>query len=49
VVGEREVETASVSVRAKGGVDLGVKTLDEFIAFIINDVKQLGRINKPEE
>lgn len=49
VVGEREVETASVSVRARGGVDLGVKTLDEFVAFIINDVKQLGRINKPEE
>ena len=49
VVGEREVENASVSVRARGGVDLGVKTLDEFIAFILDDIKQLGRMNKSEE
>lgn len=39
VVGDRERETNSVSVRTREGVDLGVKPIKEFEALITNDLQ----------
>lgn len=39
VVGEKERESQSVAVRGRGNLDLGVLTLDAFIARLDNDVK----------
>ncbi|AEP36890.1 threonine--tRNA ligase [Taylorella asinigenitalis] len=38
VVGEKERSTSSVAVRARGNVDLGVLTVDEFIARLQNEI-----------
>ncbi len=43
VVGDREVETRTISVRTQEGADLGVMTLAQFIALIEAKVAQLGR------
>lgn len=43
VVGDREVETRTISVRTQDGADLGVMTLAAFIALIDAKVAQLGR------
>lgn len=39
VVGEKERESQSVAVRGRGNLDLGVLTVDAFIARLDNDVK----------
>lgn len=38
VIGEREVENRTVSVRTRGGEDLGVMSIDAFIAHLAADV-----------
>jgi threonyl-tRNA synthetase len=40
VVGDKEVQGGQVSVRARGGVDLGVMSLDAFAARLEEDVAQ---------
>ncbi|NEN76229.1 threonine--tRNA ligase [Pelistega sp. NLN82] len=40
VVGEKERDTHSVAVRARGNIDLGVLTVEDFIARLDNDVQQ---------
>ncbi|RDI48835.1 threonine--tRNA ligase [Aquicella lusitana] len=44
VVGDREVELRTVSVRAQGGADLGSMPLGKFIAMLDAEVAQRGRI-----
>jgi threonyl-tRNA synthetase len=44
VVGDREVETQSVAVRARRGEDLGVMTLEEFISHLSSEVARRGRV-----
>ena len=41
IVGDKEVETNTVSVRKRGGVDLGSMTLDEFIAKAKQEIETL--------
>ena len=41
VVGEKEAETESVSIRRQGQGDQGTKTIEEFAQFILNEVKEL--------
>jgi len=43
VVGDREVETETFSVRSRAGKDLGSMTLEAFTRLLNDDVKQLGR------
>lgn len=38
VVGEKERETGNVAVRSRGGVDLGVMSLDDFSALLHNEI-----------
>jgi threonyl-tRNA synthetase len=46
IVGEKEAETDSVSVRRQGQGDKGTMTIDEFARFIENEVKeQLNALN----
>ena len=42
VVGDKERDTQSVSVRARGNQDLGVMPLTEIINTIVNEVKSRG-------
>jgi threonyl-tRNA synthetase len=44
VVGDKEVETQTVAVRARRGEDLGSMDLDAFIARLADDVARRGRI-----
>jgi len=44
VVGDKEVETQTVAVRARRGEDLGSMDLDAFIAHLADDVACRGRI-----
>ena len=44
VVGDKEVETQTVAVRARRGEDLGSMDLDAFIAHLTDDVASRGRI-----
>ena len=44
VVGDKEVESNSVAVRARKGQDLGVLSVDEFVELIEKDIAQRGRI-----
>ena len=44
VVGDKEVESQTVAVRARRGEDLGSMDLDAFIAHLANDVACRGRI-----
>lgn len=46
VVGDREVENQTVSVRTREGLDLGSMSLDKFVEILNKDVLQCGR-NKP--
>ena len=43
-VGDKEVETQTVAVRARRGEDLGSMDLDAFIAHLTDDVASRGRI-----
>ena len=43
VVGDREAETETVSVRQRGGKNLGTKTLAEVIALIRNETPEVVR------
>ena len=43
VVGDKEVESGTVSVRKRGGEDLGTMTLDDFCRHIGQDVARFGR------
>ena len=43
VVGDKEAESGSVSVRTRGGVDLGAMPLDEFVARIKAEVESKAR------
>jgi threonyl-tRNA synthetase len=45
IVGDQEVASATLSVRARGGADLGTKTLDEFIALFAADVANKARVS----
>jgi threonyl-tRNA synthetase len=40
VVGDKESEVNAVAVRARGGLDLGVMPIDDFIARLQQDVSQ---------
>ena len=44
VVGDKEVETQTVAVRARRGEDLGSMDLDAFIAHLTGDVASRGRV-----
>jgi threonyl-tRNA synthetase len=39
VVGDKEAEAGTVSVRTRGGVDLGAMPVDEFMAKITEEIK----------
>ncbi len=43
VVGDKEVESGTVSVRKRGGEDLGAMTIDDFCLHIGQDVARFGR------
>jgi threonyl-tRNA synthetase len=43
VVGDREMESDSVSVRTRGGEDLGSMSLDELIGRLRSEIARLGR------
>lgn len=38
VVGDKEMEAGAVAVRARGGKDLGVMSLDAFVQLITSDI-----------
>ena len=44
VVGDKEVESQTLAVRARRGEDLGSMDLDAFSAHLADDVARLGRI-----
>jgi threonyl-tRNA synthetase len=44
VVGDKEVETQTVAVRARRGEDMGSMDLDAFVATLTDDVARRGRI-----
>lgn len=43
VVGDREVESRTISVRTQEGADLGVMTIEEFIEFLNTQICRRGR------
>lgn len=43
VVGDREVESGQVSVRARSGEDLGTMTIDDFSSLLTKEVEKKGR------
>ena len=43
VVGDREVETGTVSVRTRAGEDLGIMTVEEFSRHLSAEVAKYGR------
>ena len=43
VVGDKEAESGAVSVRTRGGVDMGAMPLDEFIAKIEQEVREKAK------
>ena len=43
VVGDKEVESGTLSVRTRGGEDLGVMTFDDFCTHLSQDVARFGR------
>ena len=49
VVGEREKDTRTVSVRSRDGTDLGKKTLDDVLDILEEGIKQLGRLDSSAE
>lgn len=46
VIGDREVENQTISVRTREGLDLGSMSLDQFVEVLNKDILQRGR-NKP--
>ena len=40
VAGDKEAEAGTLSVRKRGGIDLGSQSLDEFLAFILKEVAE---------
>ena len=44
VVGDKEMQTEKVAVRARGGVDLGVMSRDEFAARLSEDIAQRRQV-----
>jgi threonyl-tRNA synthetase len=44
VVGDKEMQAGKVAVRARGGVDLGVMSSDEFAARVLEDVAQRRQV-----
>jgi threonyl-tRNA synthetase len=38
VAGDKEAESGTLSVRKRGGVDLGTQSLDDFLSFILKEV-----------
>jgi len=46
VVGDKEVESGSVAVRARGGEDLGTMSLEEFSQLLATDVARRGRVSQ---
>ncbi|CAH0990746.1 Threonine--tRNA ligase [Sinobacterium norvegicum] len=45
VIGDKELESQTVAVRARGGEDLGVMSVDDFIAHLQADVARRGRVS----
>jgi threonyl-tRNA synthetase len=45
VVGDKEVETGNVAVRARKGQDLGSLSVDAFVELIEKDIANRGRID----
>ena len=43
VIGDKEIETQTVAVRARGGEDLGTMSIDAFVARINTDIARRGR------
>jgi threonyl-tRNA synthetase len=43
VVGDREMDSEQVAVRARGGVDLGVMGIEQFAQHLASDVARYGR------
>jgi threonyl-tRNA synthetase len=44
VVGDKEMQAGKVAVRARGGVDLGVESVDAFAARVLEDVAQRRQV-----
>ena len=40
VAGDKEAEAGTLSVRKRGGVDLGTQSVDEFLAFVLKEVAE---------
>ena len=40
VVGDKEAESNTVAVRARGGIDLGVRSIDDFVARLQKDISE---------
>ena len=49
VVGKREKDSRTVSVRSRDGTDLGKKTLDDVLDILEEGIKQLGRLDSSAE
>jgi len=47
VVGDKEAQAASVAVRARGGVDLGVMPIDAFASRLATDVSDRRNLDLP--
>ncbi len=45
VIGDKEVESESVAVRARGGEDLGVMSLEDFSRLLSTEVARRGRVS----
>lgn len=39
IIGDKEMENGTVAVRKRGGIDLGVQSQDEFVKFIMKEIK----------
>ncbi len=44
VIGDREVESRSISVRTQEGADLGSMSIDQFVTFMRQEIARRGRI-----
>ena len=48
VVGEKEAEENTLSVRKRGEGDIGAMSIDETVALILEDIKRKGRKDSME-
>jgi len=46
VIGDREVENQTISVRTREGLDLGSMSQDQFVDVLNSEIENFGR-NKP--